>query len=307
MIRFFALRTLVALLFLATFFTVATEGAFAGTGLTIQPVKVSHTLNPGDEVSGVISLKNASDDDQVKVETKVEDFIPLAGASTVQFVGRAPGVTTVRDWITIDTPADFVFKKGDAISIPYTVRAPLNAEPGGHYGVLFFKASRLDANGGQLQVGTQVGILVLVTIPGNHLQKGKILDFKAPEFTQSAPVPFTIKFENTGTVHFEPKGKIIIKNIFGRKVAEVPVEGQVVLPTGIRDLTAEWDTTALLLGRYTAELSLLDGEGSVITAESVKFYVVPVWYIVEFIAGLILAYLALRYVRRKVKINISIN
>ena len=31
-------------------------GAEAGTGLTIQPIKVSHTINPGDSVSDTISL-----------------------------------------------------------------------------------------------------------------------------------------------------------------------------------------------------------------------------------------------------------
>ncbi|MBI2120256.1 MAG: hypothetical protein HYT94_01370 [Parcubacteria group bacterium] len=293
-------------LFISSFF--AAQSAFAGTGLTIQPIKVSHTLNPGEEAHGFISLTNASNDDSdTKITLKVEDFLPFAGNEGVNFVGRAPGVTTAMDWISLgeNNEHEFLIKKGEAQRIPYVIRAPLDAEPGGHYGVLFFKATRT-GEGETLNIGTQVGVLVLITVPGNHLQKGQILDFlTSKKFYQKAPIDFSIRFENTGTVHFEPKGTITITNIFGKEIGEVPVQGQIVLPTGIRNLTAKWDVEGLLLGKYTAALSIVDGEGAELTAKSVSFYVFPVWYISEFFGAVILAYLALRYMRRKVKINIS--
>lgn len=284
------------------------RNAFAGTGLTIQPIKVSHTLNPGEEVHGFISLTNASNDENdTKIVLKVEDFMPFAGNEGVNFVGRAPGVTTAMDWITLgdNNEREFLIKKGEAQNIPYTIRAPLDAEPGGHYGVLFFKAQRT-GTGQTLNIGTQVGVLVLITVPGNHLQKGQILNFTtSKKFYQKDPIDFSIRFENTGTVHFEPKGMITITNIFGKKIGEVPVQGQIVLPTGIRNLTAKWDVEGLLLGKYDAALSIMDGEGEELSTKRVSFYVFPVWYISEFVGAVVLAYLALRYMRRKVKINIS--
>lgn len=294
-------------LFCAFFFSTPT--ALASTGLTIQPIKVSHTMNPGEEVSGFISLTNAStDDNETQVTLKVEDFVPFAGSEGVNFVGRSPGVSTVMDWISLGENNEHVFLvgKNDSRSIPYTIRAPLDAEPGGHYGVLFFKANRT-VKGQQLDVGTQVGVLVLVTIPGSHLQKGKILDFTtAKGFYQKSPIDFSIRFENTGTVHFEPKGIITITNIFGKEVGEVPIQGQIVLPTGIRNLTPKWTVEGLLLGKYNAALSIVDGEGEELSSKSISFYVFPVWYILEFIAGIIFVYLLLRYMKKKVRINISL-
>lgn len=290
------------------FFSLSVSVAFAGTGLTIQPIKVSHTLNPGEEVSGVISLTNASsDENDTKIILNVEDFVPFAGNEGVNFVGRAPGVTTVMDWITLgeNNEHEFLIGKDGAKSIPYIIKAPPNAEPGGHYGVLFFKAVKT-GKGETLNIGTQVGVLVLITIPGSHLQKGRILDFTTKNFYQKSPIDFSIRFENTGTVHFEPKGVITITNIFGKKVGEIPVQGQIVLPTGIRNLTAAWNVGGLLLGKYNAVLSISDGEGEQLSAKSVSFHVFPAWYISEFIAGIIALYLALRYLRKKVKINISI-
>lgn len=290
------------------FFLFETSLAFAATGLTIQPIKISPTINPGEEISGAISLINASDDEnETLVTLRVEDFIPAAGSEGVNFVGRAPGVTTVMDWITLgeNNERSFLIKKGEAMAVPYTIKAPKNAEPGGHYGVLFFKAQKT-SQGQSLNVGTQVGVLVLVTIPGNHLQKGNILGFTTKKFQQKAPVDFSIRFENTGTVHFEPKGSIKISNIFGKEVGEVPVEGQVALPTNIRNLTPSWNVEGLLFGRYTANLSIVDGDGEKLSAKSVSFYVFPVWYTAEFVGAIIFIYFVLRYMKKKVRINISL-
>ena len=278
--------------------------AQAATGLSIQPVKISQTLKPGQEVNGTILLTNASDED-VNVAVKVEDFVPTAGAETLQFVGRAQGVTTVRDWITIRGGQDFLFKKGESRQIEYSIKAPLGAEPGGHFGVAFFKATKASEANSELRIGTQVGMLILVTIPGNHLQKGNILDFTAPKFLQTGPVPFVIKFENTGTVHFEPKGAIKISNMLGKEVGSVPIEGQVVLPTGVKSLNFQWQVGGFLLGKYNAVATIVDGDGNVLTSKLVSFWAVPVWYIISFLLILIVLFFIIKFLKSKV--NISIN
>lgn len=275
--------------------------ASASTGLEIRPIKVSYTLKPEESVTDIITLTNASDQ-KINVEAKVEDFTPAAGSQYLNFIGRAPGVTSVRDWITLDAPENFTLDKNGSREVKYTIRAPENAEPGSHFGVVFFKATEIKASG-QLKVGTRVGVLVFVTIPGNHLAKGNILGFSAPMFLQGGPVEFKIKFENTGTVHFEPKGTITIKNMLGKKVGEVPVAGQVVLPTGVKEWTAEWKTAGILLGRYSAELKLFDGEGNELTANTISFYAFPVWYLLSFIAMVIVIFFSIKFLRRKVKIS----
>jgi hypothetical protein len=277
----------------------------ANTGLTIQPVKISQTLNPGQEASGFILLSNASEED-VLVELKVEDFIPTAGAEGVQFVGRAPGLTTVRDWVILGNgQTSFVFKKGEERRIPYVITAPLNAEPGSHFGVAFFKASKITTQEEQLRVGTQVGVLIFITVPGNFQQKGNILSFNGPSFTQGGAVPFVIRFENTGTVHFEPKGTISIKNIFGSIVGEVPIEGQVVLPTGIKELKFSWNPSSFVFGVYTASAAIKDGEGNELATEAITFYAAPVWYIVGFLILVVVIYMIVRFLKSRIRISLK--
>ena len=296
-----------AVIFFAVLLSVAFVGidkTYAGsTGLTINPVKVSHTIKPGESISGEIMLTNASDS-AIKVEVTIEDFVPAAGSTNVQFVGRAEGVTTVRDWITLDVPDSFVFEKNQSRSIPYTIKAPSDAEPGGHFGVTFFKATDVNQQG-QLKVGTRVGVLVFITVPGNQLQKGKVLDFTAPKFVQKGPVPFSIKFENTGTVHFEPKGVITITNIFGKEVGVVQVAGQTVLPTGVRELAVAWDVSGFLLGRYAAELNIVDGEGNELTADRIAFYAFPLWYLIIFFVTVVALFFGIRFLKKNVHISIG--
>lgn len=280
--------------------------ADASTGLTIQPIKVSHTLQPGESVSGIIHLKNESGN-EVKVEVTKEDFEPSAGSDNkINFVGRADGNTTALDWIDLAIPDDFTFEKGGSRTIPYTITAPLGAEPGGHFAVAFFKATEI-GDTGTLKVGTRLGMLIFITIPGNRLQKGELLDFSGPAFVESSPVTFAIRFQNTGTVHFEPKGTITIRNIFGRTVGEVPVSGQAVLPTAIKEWTVPWGTAGLLLGRYTADIEIIDGEENVLTAKSISFYAAPLWYTAEFFGAVILIFLILKFLKKRIKISISVN
>jgi hypothetical protein len=202
---------------------------------------------------------------------------------------------------------EIILQKNESRAIPYKIVTPANAEPGSHFGVAFFEATAIKDNGEQLKIGTQVGTLIFVTVPGNFLQKGNILDFRAPSFVQSLPVNFSIKFENTGTVHFEPKGAIVIKNIFGKVVATAPVEGQVVLPTGTKDIQATFDGDGILIGRYTAELSIRDGEGNVLTAKSIAFYAFPIKYAVIITLVIIALFYLLKFLKSKINISISVN
>jgi hypothetical protein len=294
--RAFALVALVAALVSPSF-------AHAATGLTIQPVKISETLNPGETVTGTLLLSNASDG-EIDVEASTQDFIPVSGAESIQFVGRTEGVTSVIDWITVGSEKTFSFKKDETREIPYTITAPENAEPGSHFGVIFFKATPKVEGAGSLKVGTQVGMLVLVAVPGNHLQKGQILDFTAPKFVQGGPVPFTMTFENTGTVHFEPKGTIEIKSMLGEKVADVPIEGQVVLPTSVKNINAQWHVSGILLGQYTASATIIDGEGEALTTKSVTFWAFPLWYSLGFIVVFALLFFIFRFFKSKVRISL---
>ena len=296
-LAFFCLASIV-------FFCIPFSSIKASTGLTIQPVKVSYTISPGQSVSDVVNVSNSSDGDVV-VDDSVQDFLPAAGSDSINFVGRASGVTSVRDWVTLGGAESFSLKQGTQQNVNFTITVPKDAEPGSHFGVMFFKAVPASQAKSGLQIGVQVGVLVLVTVPGNHLEKGKIIGFSAPSFVQKGPITFTTRFENDGTVYFEPKGTITVKNIFGKIVALIPIEGEVVLPTGVRDITSKWPV-GFLLGPYSAVATVYDGDGNLLTTNSTTFFALPIWYILGFIVLFFILYYLFRFLKEKLNISISL-
>jgi len=287
----------------AVFTFMTTSKALAGTGLSIQPIKISETISPGSAVSGSIKLSNAGDSD-IFVDVSVEDFVPTAGAATLSFVARSGGVTSVRDWVKIGGSNHFLFKKGAITEIPYTIATPKDAEPGSHFGVIFFKATNAADANASIKVGTQVGVLVFVTVPGDYKQTGIIRSLTAPRFVNSSEVPFEMTFENTGTVYFEPKGTISIKNMFGHEVGRADISGTAILPTGIKTINIPWVVSGFLIGRYTATASILSATGTVMTSSSTAFYAFPIWYILGFILVLAVLYWLIKLLKSKVKISI---
>jgi hypothetical protein len=277
----------------------------ASTGLTIQPVKVLYTIKPGQTVTDTIRLTNAGDSEALIIPS-VQDFVPLSGSSNIQFVGKAPGVTSVADWVgLIVSPQGFNLKVGETKQISFTITAPSDAEPGSHFGVILFKATDASNANQALKVGTQVGVLVLVTIPGNHLEQGKIDSFKTAGFVQKGPISFDLLFENTGTAYFQPQGTVTVKNIFGRVVGTATVDGQIVLPTGSRDITINWPAN-FLLGPYTASVSIYNSGGDLVGTANASFFALPVWYIIGFIIILVVLYLLFVFLKKKVNFSVSL-
>lgn len=278
---------------------------YATTGLSITPIKLSHVMDAGETVFGVIELTNVSDS-SVGIDKEAQDFVPIAGQNSLQFVGRTNGLTTVADWITIDLPAKFTIKPGQKVVVPYSIKAPVDAEPGSHLGVIFFRA--IPPEGGNLAISTKVGSLVLVTIRGPFTLQGKVLSFLGPGFVQTPPVTFTMKFQNTGTVHFEPQGTIKIRNMWGQEVDTVGISGQTVLPSGVRDLSYDWTPKGTLFGRYRADIVITDpyNNGAVIAASSLSFWAFPVKKALIFLGVVVLVFLILWYIKRHLNIVITL-
>ena len=94
------------------------------------------------------------------------------------------------------------------------------------------------------------------------------------EITKKAPSSFILRIKNNDIYHLKPFGKVLIYNIFGRKVGEAEVPQRTILPGKIRQFPIEFSPQASLylkwlpesianfltenffFGRYQARLSL---------------------------------------------------
>lgn len=231
----------------------------AGTkGLTVIPPRFELLANPGDIVSEKIRIKNDSDF-PVNYQVVVEDFASSGEEGAVVLEEESSDQSfSLAKWISPELN-ELILQPQEERVFTYSINVARTAEPGGHYASILFTSNPTQNIPGAANVASRVGSLILLRVSGNVDEKAVIETFEAPAYSQKGPIPFTLRVKNNGNVHVQPKGTIIITNLFGKKVDEVPLKSANVLPGSVRKTETFWDKQNLL-GSYTATLVATYGQ-----------------------------------------------
>lgn len=301
-IRFFT--GLLALLLLLGWapLVLAQEGK---ASLSVTPARFDDIrMKPGDAVSDVVKVTNLTDKDAV-VTASVEDFQAVGEEGQQTFVNPDQNTTqySMANWVKF-AEKSATLKPGEKKSFSFTIDAPKDATPGGHYAALFFSTEPGTTTGGTSAVSLagRIGALLLVTIEGDFREAGTIEEFSTKKTTYYPPVDFVTRFKNTGTVHVKPQGTIVIKSWTGKQVAQLAVNelGGNVLPGSIRRFESTWNGR-IGFGKYTADLNMTYGKAGTVTA-TLSFWLFP-WkealVILIIVVGLILVFSRFRFAKKE--------
>lgn len=230
------------------------KGTFAHerVGISISPLIFELTANPGDTLTNKLRIYNPTES-TISLKMEVEDFRPVGEMGEVVVVPEEEIIYSLKRWVKTE-PSEFSLKPGETKFVDFTISVPKNAEPGGKYGSIL--ATTIGVVGEMpvgLAIGQKVGALLLLTVSGELKEELTVKEFSAPSFLEYGPVPFTIRFENRGTVHLRPRGFVTITNWWGKKVADIEFPQLNVMPRSIRKIETKWETR-WLFGRYTAVL-----------------------------------------------------
>ena len=259
---------------------VLSQTVFAQTiGVNISPLTFELSANPGDIIPlNKIRIYNPTES-IISVKMEVEDFKAVGETGEVAVAPEEEVIFSLKKWVTIN-PLEFTLEPGESKFVDFMIEVPENAEPGGKYGSIL--ASPTAVIGEEVTgaaVFSKVGSLLLLTIAGEVREELRVKEFIAPSFLETGPVPFTIRFENTGTVHVRPRGFITITNWQGKKVADVEFSQLNVIPGAVRKIEASWDNK-WLLGKYTATLVGIYGTANLpLNPPVLTFWVFP-WKII---------------------------
>lgn len=254
--------------------------------LTISPPLMEIDANPGEAVKQTIKIIADADTEGIFYPS-VSNFAARGEEGEPGFLESEETKSySMADWIEIDR-SPIVLKKNKRAEISFVIRVPDNAEPGGHYGVIFFSTQNPTFEKSQTAIGVigKLGSLILVKVAGELKEEGHLLDFDTTNnktFYNRLPIEFTARFENTGNIHLKPQGEIKISNFFGKEIGKVSVndKGGNVLPESIRKFKSVWgnkdgifkkgsgffeelkkEKNNFSFGRYKAELILVGFEG----------------------------------------------
>jgi len=267
-------------------------------GVTVGPVKLEISADPGDVVRGELFLMN--DEKETKIFSPVfEKFIEENGDK--KFIAEKSDLAS---WFEINYP--ITLKPQESKNIPFILRIPKDASPGGHFAVIWWSAAVPGA--GQVSIVTRAGILVYLRVSGDIKEEAKILQFNTDKkIYWNPPVIFSINLENSGTVYLKPKGEITIKNLFGstKVIINVNTKDLSILPQSKKTIIEQWDFSGFVLGPYRVRMNLVYGETQKQIQKTLWFFVLPLKLIGIIILIILIVFIAIpqynRWLLRKYK------
>lgn len=213
--------------------------AASAAGISISPLKFELNVPSGQQTSGTVKVSNDTGK-AITLYTSREDFVAGDDSGTPSFVkpqNQGSDVYSLANWITIEDK-NLTLAQGETREIRFTVKVPSNAEPGGHYGAIFFAPAPDKA---QVAVVQRLGALVLVEVPGEAKVSGNFESFdvgsasgskfEAKSEFSTFPISFSTRFKNDGNVHLKPTGKIELVDESGEVLKNVGKES-IVSPQG---------------------------------------------------------------------------
>ena len=265
------------------------------TRIGISPVTFNLTANPGDTLEQVIKVRNDSAESQ-RITIEAQNFTAVGEEGRVALTEEDTSFD-LASWIQFERTS-FSLGSGEEVQVPYLIRVPGNAEPGGHYASVYAYAGA-DQPGGDTgsTVGQKIGSLVLLRVAGDVTEEAAIESFTVGEFEPGNPVPFELRIKNNGTVHIRPVGFITITDIFGNKVTDVAVDENNVFPGAIRKVSATWEDPGLI-GRYQASALLQYGDTNQQITAVTNFWIIP-WKLVGIVGGSALLIIAILWFGRR--------
>lgn len=265
--------SITSLLIVASIFSPLTHAQ--EISLVLSPPRVDLEGKPGDILQKTIKITNNSVDQELNLKAIVSNFIVQDDLGTpIKVTETASGRYLASPWFTLER-SELILAPKETAQLVVIINIPKDALPGGHYAGIFFEP--VPAKGLKDTVSyttSQVGSLFGITIAGDIKYDALIKDFKvATNVAEFGPIDFTAVIENQSDTHIRPQTNIVIHDMIGRKLADLPLDEINIFPYTSRALKGTWDTV-WGLGRYTATLTATYGPGLVAT-RVLYFWIMP--------------------------------
>ena len=230
-------------------------------GLGVSPQVFELDIFPGEKIEKKIDLRNLSEV-PMPILVKVTDFTAKEDSGEMEFDEslQDPSIAS-RKWFEIEKP-NFILEPGGKKEVQFSINVPGNAEPGGHYSVMLFEPQlpSFYFKPGQPKTIPVVGVLFLFSVKTFALEpeigkKLEVVEFSVPKeerlvtlenfisnltasvaqaatfnIVEKSPSKFILRIKNNDIYHLKPFGKVLIYNIFGKKVGETEVPKMTILP-----------------------------------------------------------------------------
>jgi len=309
--RFISLVSVLAIMFMISAPALQAQDSQGGSGLIISPTRSELEILSGGTSIIRLSLKNVSGTD-ITAKAEVNDFEsnnatgepriltgpPTSGVSIRPFLGGVNDIELAKDE-----------KKDFEISVAVAE----NAAAGAYYGVLRYSAipknkTETNQDGSQVALTASVGLLILLTVPGDiqeqiQINSIKVLrDTSGGTFFFNSPNKVNIDIKNNGNGFSKPFGQVYVTNSRGASVFSYELNDtdpkSNILPKSSRTFTNAIENIKSP-GRYTVTANISHGSGGEVLTYRTSFWFVPTWLAVAFLVLLLVVVLVVTTLYKK--------
>ncbi len=272
----------------------------------VGPGRFELEIAPGESRTVFLNISNRLGGGRV-FQFTTEDMTSTddGGDVNTRLLGDEVGPYTIKDYISVPYEK-FYLENNQRAVVPVTISIPADAEPGGFYGSILTEVLPERSADGDSEVAptapiiNRIGTLFFVTTPGDIERDASLIDFTTipdKSFYFEGPIKMGLVYENRGSVHVTPRGKVTVTNILGDPVGELELSPWFVMPQSIRTREFTWDRE-FLFGRYTVTAEIERGYDDQVDTASVTFWVFP-WKIITVVFFTIFTFfLLLRFLVR---------
>jgi len=271
------------------------------SGIQISPLTYNFEIQQNQTRTGNLYIRNLDTTEMdYAIETELFRETDEYGAPSFQGIKKTEGVTDLTDWIVFNKPTEGTIKSGDQIDVTFEIKVPENAEPGGHYAAIFARQIKKDSEGKtQLGIASRVGLLILVSVPGDVTKTAEIDSFSHKHFAWSGPVNFDLKVKNTGTVHYQSATEVKITPLIGSN-STVSLGSHTILPNTIRAYSGQW-SNKYPFGYYKIEAKATDGNGNIVTKNS-SMWALPLIILLPILILILIIWLIVKHIKKNYKL-----
>jgi hypothetical protein len=223
----------------------------AKDSITLSPVSQRFALDAGSQGSNKVTVRNDG--------TTVSNFLVYSRPYSLKNEAYEPdfektsSTTDVYQWMSFEKTS-YTLNPGESIDIPYTIKVPATAAPGGHYGVVFIETQPPAGGNDSVSRKKRVGSIILANINGKTIQTGDVLSTSAPFWQTTPPMTVQSRVTNTGNTDFQAQTTFTIKDLFGSMKYRA-TQDFTIYPGTTRKVTLAWNG-APWFGLYKVDQSV---------------------------------------------------
>lgn len=263
----------------------------------INPCVIDEKAKASEQVERMIKIKNNTAD-KVDLYPMVNDVSMENGKQDFLEPGKLDKSISLARWIRIQRGV-IQLMPGQETKVPLKIEINASAVPGKRYAIVSFpNGSNTAVAAENLKNKATPSLLINLEIEDVSVEKAQLLSFKAEKNNFFKwPVIFSLSIKNIGTVDLIPKGTLSIYNRRDQYLEKIDVnaENEKIAPEELKDLQISWNKNKGI-GKYKAKLELEYGNKyKRDLADTVYFWILPLWFVIIFISGLFLSVSILIY------------